>query len=129
HPEPHPRAGVLWSVYGLLRTWLLAPERLDAEERRRAHQAAGDFLRDLDAQDREGELGLYWTDCLLEARVQYLAAGNCAEARAVTDRLSGFWTRTGLYPDVIRYNQQLLGYEEHPGPMNWIGRAYDDLAD
>src|ERR1043166_2949014 len=86
----------LWTLYGLLRGWLLEPERLTADERQAAHHAAGDFLRDLDKQDHEGDLGLTWIDCLLEERAQYLAAGNNSEARAATNRLSPFYVRQGL---------------------------------
>jgi hypothetical protein len=68
YPEQERAASTLWTVYGLLRNWLLAPERLSDDERRAAHQAAGNFLRELEQQDREGELGLSWVDCLLEAR-------------------------------------------------------------
>jgi tetratricopeptide (TPR) repeat protein len=116
----------LWRVYGLLRGWLLAPRRLAPDERRVAHLAAGDFLRDLEGQDREGELGLSWADCLLEARAQYLAAEDREKAREVTDRISGFLVTRGLYGEVVRLNEHLLTYEEHPSPMNWIGRVYSE---
>ena len=79
----------LWSVYGMLRGWLLAPERLSAEDRRAAHLAAGGFLVELNRQDREGELGVSWVVCLLPARAQYLAAGTLDQARAVTGQISG----------------------------------------
>ena len=81
YPEYTPEAGELWTVYGLLRGWLLAPERLSLDERRATHRAAGDFLRDFEQQNREGELGLSWVDCLIEARAQYLAAAAYEEAR------------------------------------------------
>ncbi len=29
---------------------------------------------EMDQQNREGELGLFWIDCLMEARSQYLQA-------------------------------------------------------
>lgn len=118
----------LWTIYGLLRGWLLEPARLPPDERQAAHQAAGDFLRDLVQQKRAGELGLTWTDCLLEARAQYLAAGDNSEARAASDRLSGFFVRQGLYKEVVELNSELLTHEEHPGPMGWIGRASLDQA-
>ena len=112
----------------VLRGWLLEPERLSAEERKAAHKAGGDFLRDLEEQDREEELGLLWIDCLLEARAQFLAAGSNDEARAVTYRLNNFFVRQGLYEELVELNSDLLTYEEHPGPMNWIGRAYTDQS-
>ena len=45
----------LWLVYGMLRSWLLAPERLEREALRVAQQAAGDFL------GGAGEKGPPWT--------------------------------------------------------------------
>jgi tetratricopeptide (TPR) repeat protein len=124
HPEQERADGGLWTVYGLLRGWLLAPERMNPEERRAAHLAAGDFLRDLEGQDREGELGLSWGDCLLEARGQYLAAEENEQARTVTGRISGFLARRGLYGEVVRLNQDLLCHEEHANPANWVGQGY-----
>ena len=129
YPEHTPEAGELWTVYGLLRGWLLAPERLSLDERRATHRAAGDFLRDFEQQNREGELGLSWVDCLIEARAQYLAAAAYEEARSVTDRISGFLIGQGLHAELVRLNKQLLDYEEHPGPMSWIGRSYSDRGD
>jgi tetratricopeptide (TPR) repeat protein len=118
----------LWTIYGLLRGWLLEPERLTTDDRQSAHQAAGDFLRDLVKQKRAGDLGLTWIDCLLEARAQYLATGDYEEARAATARLSAFYVRQGLYEEVVKLNSELLAYEEHPRPMSWIGRASADQA-
>lgn len=80
----------LWSVYGLLRGWLLSTERLSEEERLAAHHAAGDFLREMDKQDREGELGLSWIECLMEARAQYIEAEDYALAREATDWISNW---------------------------------------
>ena len=126
YPEHRQATGVLWTVYGVLRGWLLTPDHLSPDERRAAHQAAGDFLRDLEQHDHAGELGLSWVDCLLEASAQYLAAGAYEEARAVIARISRFFTRQGLYEEVARLNAKLLDYEKHPAPMLWIGRSYLD---
>jgi CHAT domain/AAA ATPase domain len=112
----------LWSVYGMLRGWLLA--RLSAEERRAAHVAAGDFLVELNRQDREGELGVSWVVCLLEARAQYLAAGVLEKARAVTGTINGFYVRQGLGAEIERLNQELLQLEAHGwGGRTWIGHS------
>jgi hypothetical protein len=55
-------AGELWTVYGLLRGWLL--QRLSPDERRTAHGAAGDFLRDLEHQTARGIWASPgWTAC------------------------------------------------------------------
>ena len=129
YPERERAPGELWTVYGLLRGWLLVPERLSPDDRPAAHGAAGDFLRDLEAQDREGELGLSWVPCLLEARAQYLAADRHDDALAVTDRICGLLVRRGLYEEVVRLNEELLKRREHPAPMSWIGRAYADRGD
>jgi tetratricopeptide (TPR) repeat protein len=106
--------------------WLQA--RLAGEERRAAHVAAGDFLVELDRQDREGELGVTWVVCLLEARAQYLAAGVLEKASAVTGRIGGFYARQGLYAELERLNQELLRLEAHPNTLGWLGRAYSDRA-
>ena len=114
----------LWSVYGTLRAWLLAPARLSAEERRSAHLAAGDFLSELDRQDREGDLGVSWITCVLEARTQYLVAGALDKARAATARISGAYLRQGLYAELERLHAELLGLEEHADTLGWLGRAH-----
>lgn len=117
----------LWIVYGLLRSWLLA--RLSPQERKDAHNRAGDFLVRMDRQDREGELGLSWVDCLMEARYQYLQAKEFEHARTVTDRLSGFLVRSGLYDGARQLNFELLTCENHPSPTNWIAETYLNQGD
>src|SRR5262249_5327887 len=81
YPDRERQPSELWSIYGLLRGWLLAPERIIDEERRSAHRAAGDFLRDLESANHEKEIGLSWVDCLLESRSHYLDAEECEAAR------------------------------------------------
>jgi hypothetical protein len=120
---PERAAGELWTVYGLLTGWLL--ERLSPDERRAAHHAAGDFLRDLERHDREGELCLSWVDCLLEARAKYLMAGDYEQARDATNHISESFLRQGVYDEMRRLNEELLTLEEHPWPLNWIGRAHE----
>jgi tetratricopeptide (TPR) repeat protein len=120
----YPERGELWAIYGVVRGWLMAAERLSDADRMEAHRAAGDFLRELVGQDQEGQLGLTWIDCLLEARAQYLAAGDLEQARAVTGHISGFLDRRGLYREIERLNQELLAYEEHVDTLKWTGRAY-----
>jgi len=117
----------LWIVYGLLRGRLLA--RLSPQERKDAHKAAGDFLIEMDRQDRESELGLSSMDCLMEARYQYLQAKELDLARGVINRLSVFLVRSGFYDGARQLNAELLNYERHPSPMRWIARTYLDQGD
>jgi tetratricopeptide (TPR) repeat protein len=119
--------GELWVVYGVLRGWLL--ERLDRRTRRTAHQAAGDFLQELERQDRESELGLSWGECLLEARTQYLTAEAWGSAREVTGRLSAGLVQRGLYGEAEQINRELLEQDKHAAPMLWIARSLFDRAD
>jgi esterase/lipase superfamily enzyme len=119
----------LWSVYGLLRHWLLRPERLSVKERGAAHLAAGDFLTELERQDCEGELGLSWIACLLEARAQYLAAGAIDRARVATNQISGVYALQGLYAELEHLHQELLSFEEHPDTLQWVGRTHLERAD
>ncbi len=128
-PERERGSGELWSVYPVLRGWLLHSERLSDEDRIAAHRAAGDYLRDMDQQEREGELGLIWTDCLLEARAQYMAAGVYDLAREVTARISGAYSRRGLYGEQERLNRELLEHDDHPVTHLWLGRSFDDRGD
>jgi tetratricopeptide (TPR) repeat protein len=114
----------LWSVYGMLRSWLLSPERLPAEACQAAHRAAGDYLVRLNKEDREGELGVNWVACLLEARAQYLAAGALELAREVTGQISGSYVRQGLYVELERLNAELLEVQAHSETLNWLGRAH-----
>ena len=117
----------LWIVYGLLRGWLLA--KLSPQERTDAHKAAGDFLVEMDRQDRKSELGLSWVDCLMEARSQYLQAKELELARSVTNRISDFIELSGFYDGVRQLNAELLNYEWHPSPMIWIARTYIDQGE
>jgi len=127
YPDTERGADHLWSVYGLLRGWLLS--RLSDDERRKTHHAAGDFLRELEKQNRAGELGLNWVECLTEAHTQYLDASEFALAREATNRISIFLTRQGVYKDLESINRELLNYDEHSIPMIWIGRAYLERGD
>ena len=115
------RVAELWAIYGLLRSWLLA--QISPEDRKEAQKAAGDFLVGVVNEDREDELGLSPVEVDLEARTQYLHAGDYERAREVTARISVFFRRSGLYDGLRRLNEELLRYEEHPSTMNWIGRA------
>ncbi|MFZ3149283.1 MAG: tetratricopeptide repeat protein, partial [Methanothrix sp.] len=119
--------GPLWIVYGLLRVWLLA--RLSPDEQKDAHKAAGDFLVEMNRQDRKSDLGLSGMDCLMEARSQYLQAKELELARIVTDPLSGFLVRIGFYDGVRQLNVELLNYESDPTPMVWIARTYLDQGE
>lgn len=127
YPDSERGAGDLWSVYGLLRGWLLS--RLSDEERRKTHRAAGDFLREMVDKKRTSELGMKGVECLTEARAQYLDAGEYALAREATNRISVFLVRRGLYKDLESINRETLGYEEHPDPMTWLGHAYSHRGD
>lgn len=119
--------GDLWSVYGLLRGWLIL--RLSDDERRKTHHAAGDFLREMVDKKRTSELGMKWVECLIEARAQYLLAGEYALAREATDRISTSLVRRALYEDLESINRETLRYEEHPDPMIWIGHSKSHRGD
>lgn len=116
--------GNLWAVPSQARPFLLG--LLTDEQRYKAHSTAGDFLMDAAEAGRASELGLSRLDCLMEARGQYLAAGDMESARATTARISGYLERRGYYSEIIRLNEQLLKQEKHTGPVNWIARAYMD---
>jgi tetratricopeptide (TPR) repeat protein len=45
-------------------------------------------------------------------------------ARTVTARISRFLNRRGLYKELADLNEDLLAREEHPAPLQWIGKAY-----
>ena len=129
YPERERGIEGLWSVYALLHGWLLSPERLSEDERRAAHLAAGDFLREMVDNKRAGELGLNWVECLTEARAQYLAAGEYTQARDATNHISESLLLQGLYKELAEMNEEMLDYEAHPDSMYYIGRAYLDRAD
>ncbi len=116
--------GNLWAVPSQARPFLLS--LLTDEQHRKANSTAGDFLMDMAEAGRASELGLSRLDCLMEARGQYIAAGDLESARATTARISGYLERRGYYSLLIRLNEQLLRAERHTGPMNWIARAYMD---
>jgi tetratricopeptide (TPR) repeat protein len=65
-----------------------------------------------------------WVACLLEARAQYLAAGNLEQARAATGRFSGFYLRQGLYAELEQLHQELLQLKEHPRTLLWLGQSH-----
>ena len=93
-------------IYGLLRGWLLA--KLSPEELKKTHKAAGDFLVEMDRQNRPDDLGLSWVDCLMEARSQYLDAEEYELAGVMTDRLSSIFMIGGHYDEVQQINDEIL---------------------
>lgn len=117
----------LWTIYGLLRSWLL--DGLSADERKQAYKASGDFLFEMVKQNRFGELGLSWVDCMMYARSAYIQAQSLEPARNATDLISGFFVTCGFYDAVRLLNFELLGFEEHPSQMIWIARTYVDQGD
>jgi tetratricopeptide (TPR) repeat protein len=118
----------LWAIYGVLRSWLLDPERLEPGERRDAHLEAGNYLLGVSAENRQDELSLTWVDALLEARAHYLEADERQLAWLATQRLSEFLAFQGLHDDVIALNTELLGLLQdadligvsRPTPALWI---------
>ncbi len=128
YPEHEWVASELWTVYGLLRNWLLAPERLSPDDRKAAHKAAGDFLNEMVENDRTSELGMHPLYVHLEARAQYMSAGDYENAAKITERISGFYRRRGLYSEIQRLNEELLQYYEHPGILAQIAWSYLDRS-
>ncbi|MGB3458639.1 MAG: tetratricopeptide repeat protein [Halobacteriota archaeon] len=128
YPEHELVASELWTVYGLLRNWLLAPERLSLDDRKAAHKAAGDFLNEMVGQDRTPELGMHLLYVDLEARAQYMFAGDYENAAEIMDRISGFYRRQGLYSEIQRLNEELLQYYEHPRIFSQIAWSYLDRS-
>ncbi len=116
--------GNIWAVPSQARPFLLG--LLTDEQRYKANSNAGDFLMDVAEAGRSSELGLSRLDIMMEARGQYMAAGDLESARATTARISGYLERRGYYSEIIRLNEQLLKQERHTGPANWIARAYMD---
>lgn len=114
------RDGLL-AISSDLRLWILG--QISTEERAKAHRDAGDFLRDLSQQKRSGEVGLSRLESMLEARAQYLAAGDAGRAIDATNRISGFLMRLGLLGDIRRLNQEILDRFGHPQAMAWMARA------
>ncbi len=129
YPEAQTRSRELWTVYGVLRGWLLADQRIATQERKSAAKAGADYLFKVEREDREGELGLSTLECLQEARTLYLSADDIEKAMEVTDRISGRLVRAGLYREVIRLNEEMVEREKGSGPMTWIARAHLDQAD
>jgi tetratricopeptide (TPR) repeat protein len=128
YPEHEWEASELWTVYGLLRNWLLAPERLSPDDRKAAHKAAGDFLSGVVENGRTSELGMHPLPVDLEARAQYMSAGDYENAAEITERISGFYRRQGLYSEIQRLNEELLQYYEHPGILAQIAGSYLDRS-
>lgn len=130
HPEPGRGSDELWTIYSLLRGWLLAPERLHPDERQAANKSAGHFLWLLGSYGRANELGLSVVDCLRESQFQYLAARECELARMVTKHLTdNYLSPLALYDEIVMLNEKLLQCEEHPEPMRHIGWAYRERGD
>jgi tetratricopeptide (TPR) repeat protein len=128
YPEHEYEASELWTVYGLLRNWLLAPERLSPDDRKAAHKAAGDFLNEMAENDRTSELGMHPLYVYLEARAQYMFTGDYENAAEITERISGFYRHQGLYSEIQRLNEELLQYYEHPRILAQIAWSYLDRS-
>jgi tetratricopeptide (TPR) repeat protein len=90
--------------------------------------AAGDFLCEMVDKDRTSEQGMLPLYVYLEARAQYMLAGDYENAAEVTDRISGFYRRQGLYSEIQRLNEELLQYYEHPRILAQIAWSYLDRS-
>jgi tetratricopeptide (TPR) repeat protein len=112
----------LWSIYGLLRGFLLA--KLSNEERKRAHKAAGDFLDKMLQERKVDDLRLSQIDCMMEARSQYLSAEEFEETLKQTGLISRILMKGGSYDEVARLNMELLSIKEHPVPLIQIGWCF-----
>ncbi len=121
------KTGKLWAVHSSARPMLR--ERLSPEERREAHKRAGGFLEEMAESGRSPELSLFRLDGLLEARGHYLEAGDLAEARRVTCRISSYLDRRGHYTELIRLNREILDLKPDKDSMNWIAQAYAHQMD
>ncbi|MCX9076293.1 MAG: tetratricopeptide repeat protein, partial [Candidatus Methanoperedens sp.] len=123
---PEPSAG-LWIIYGLLRSWLLAPERLSPDERRAAHRAAGDFLSELVKNDRTSELGMTPLDVALYAYSQYTLAEDYENAASITFELQEYLDTRGNYRTLVElYNGVLPG--THSAVLGNLGSAFYRLG-
>ncbi len=121
------KTGNLWAVHSSARPALR--EGLSPEEIREAHKRAGRFLEEMAESGRSPELFLFRLDGLLEARGHYLEAGDLAEARRVTARISSYLDRRGYYTELIRLNREILELEPDRDSMNWIAQAYAHQMD
>ncbi|HOG97331.1 MAG TPA: hypothetical protein PLV49_00405, partial [Methanothrix soehngenii] len=121
------KTGNLWAVHSSARPALR--EGLSPEEIREAHKRAGRFLEEMAESGRSPELFLFRLDGLLEARGHYLEAGDLAEARRVTARISSYLDRRGYYTELIRLNREILELEPDKDSMNWIAQAYAHQMD
>jgi tetratricopeptide (TPR) repeat protein len=87
-------------------------------------KVAGNYLAEMESLGRCDELDLFWEDCLLEARFQYLSCGELDLARMITDTLSSRLILSGFYDRARLLNMELPGYKNYPSSMNWIARTY-----
>lgn len=121
------KTGDLWAVHSSARPMLR--EGLSPEERREAHKRAGGFLEEMAESGRSPELFLFRLDGLLEARGHYLEAGDLAEVKRLTARISSYLDRRGYYTELIRLNREILDQEPDKDSMNWIAQAYAHQMD
>lgn len=121
------KTGNLWAVHSSARPALR--EGLNPKEIREARKRAGRFLEEMAESGRSPELFLFRLDGLLEARGHYLEAGDLAEARRVTARISSYLDRRGYYTELIRLNREILELEPDKDSMNWIAQAYAHQMD
>ncbi len=136
---PELAASGLWTIYGLLRSWLLAPERLSPDERRATHKAAGDFLKELIENDRTSLFGMNPLDVALEVYSQYISAGDYENAASITFELQEYLDRWGNYRTLIELytpmlpqnhfsNETLLSKKTHGSVLGNLGLAYSALG-
>ena len=90
---------------------------------------AGGFLEEMAESGQSAELSLFRLDGLMEARGHYLEAGDLAEAKRVTSRISSYLDRRGYYSELIRLNREILDREPDKDSMNWMAQAYAHQMD
>lgn len=114
----------LYTIYGLLRNWLLA--QLTPEERKAAHKAAGDFLS---RQKGKKDLGLLRTDYLHEAVMQYIQADNKKLSSEMTKKLSRYLSQLGFddekfQSEKFQLHEEVYQIYKNPTDAYQIGDMY-----
>ncbi len=129
YPELEKADGTLWSIYRLLKTWLLSPERISIEDRKAACKRAGTYLWGIDSVECGIILGIPEIGCLVEARSMYIAAQQYGDAINVTTAISNHLNLSGAYAELIRLSQQICSIAAHPRPLFEIGKAYMEMGE
>lgn len=112
-----------YRVYGLQRSFLMAPRRLPRTQRRSAHAEAGRWFQEEYRKTENEELTPTLYSTLNACLHHFKEAGDLPQEIWAAERLGSALIRHGEYEAALRMAQPLLNTTRHPDILNIVSRC------